>query len=111
METETGLRGISPVLPSSFCCVSIIFSVIRDIELNMLFDISCIFYIKPKLGKCHTSIFQFCFMKYLLTHLWPLFLLTWISFNLSIDMPNKMWIEITCLFPNYNGAAVEVWNG
>ena len=35
--------------------------------------------------------------------------LTLISAWISNHMPNKVWVEITYLFPNFNGATVEVW--
>ena len=40
--------------------------------------------------------------------LWPL-LLTLIPVWISIHMQYKVWNKITNRFPNFNGAAVEVW--
>ena len=41
------------------------------------------------------------------------FSLTWVTFNPSIDkfrhIPGKVWDENTYPFPNFNGAAVGVW--
>ena len=41
-----------------------------------------------------------------LGHNWPMFL-TWINFNTGMDK-YKVWDEITYLFLNFNGAAVEI---
>ena len=36
--------------------------------------------------------------------------LTWINFDTSGDnWIHKVWVEISCPFPNFNGEAVEVW--
>ena len=36
---------------------------------------------------------------------WLTFIIAWIRSH----MPNKMWFEITCPFPNFNVCAVEFW--
>ena len=37
--------------------------------------------------------------------------LTLISSWISNRMPNKVWDDIACPFPNFNDCTVEVWNG